>query len=168
MGWRRVVASGLAAGACLLTASCSDEEPTGPAAPTTPATPVPPSATASAAPSPSPSPGDPAYAWPTYEIADLVNPTGWWLDVIPEPRYRAIAEEHPRVFTVNTWHDVVTGSYSRDVNGEPAHHYANEPVPIDPEWPERSVVVVDAETYEVLASVEVHRTITDMLDDVSG
>lgn len=97
-----------------------------------------------------------------------MNPTGWWFDVIPEPRYQHIADEHPRVALVNTWYDVVTGTVSRDANGVPSLYDASEPVPIDPEWPAGSVVVLDAATYEVLDSVQVHRTIDEMLDRFSG
>ncbi len=63
---------------------------------------------------------------------------------------------------VNTWHDVVTASVSRDVNGVPTLYDASEPVPINAEWPSGSVVVLDANTYEVLDSVGVYSTIDEM------
>lgn len=171
MKMRRTIASGAVAGACLLAAACSGPESAvtvgelgKPAVshvvgdersdkkPVTPLTAL----------SRSPSPGDPSYAWPTSKVADLVNPTGWWFEPIPEPQYRTIAEQHPDVVLVNTWHDVVTASVSRDVNGVPTLYDASEPVPINAEWPSGSVVVLDANTYEVLDSVGVYSTIDEM------
>ena len=174
MWLRRIVASSAVAGACLLTAACSDagsvasddvaasdERPAGATPSTEPsAAPAP-----SAVPEPSitPSPGDPAYAWPTRNITKLVHPTGWWLEPIPPPENQALAQRHPRVILVNTWYNVIPGSYYRDVNGNPSFYHVYEPIPVDPDWPEGSVVILDADTLEMIESIQVYRTNDEML-----
>ena len=188
MWLRRIVASSAIAGACFLAAACSDadsqasdsatssdEDPAGvgpskvPAdlSPEPPASAQEPSAApeTSAEPEPSvtPSPGDPAYAWPATSVTKLVNPTGWWLEPIPPPQNQAIAEAHPRVILVNTWYNVIPGSYYRDANGYPSFYPVYEPIPVDPDWPEGSVVILDADTLEMIESVQVYRTNDEML-----
>lgn len=175
MRLRRVAASSAVAGACLLTGACSDAAPAAPdhaatsdaspdrAAPTLEPS-VAPGPSALPEPSATPSPGDLAYAWPTQKVSELVDPTGWWLEPIPPEENRAIAEEHPRVILVNTWYNVITGSWSRDANGVPSFYHVHEPIPVDPAWPDGSVVVLDADTHEVIESIKVYRTIDEMLN----
>ncbi|WP_127572354.1 hypothetical protein [Georgenia faecalis] len=104
--------------------------------------------------------GDPAYAWPTYEISDLVRPVGWWGDSPPEPRYAQLARDHPDLVLINTWHNVVVDVVERDANGTVHSRYPSEPVLIDPQWPPRSFVVLDAHTHEMLDAVEIAETIS--------
>lgn len=98
----------------------------------------------------------------------MVNPTGWWTDSIPVPEYRSLAERHPRVVLVNTWYNVATETIWRDVNGDTYSRSAPDPIPLDDGWPPRSVVVLDADTLEMVDSIEVPETVDDLHPEVFG
>ncbi|MEE6272514.1 hypothetical protein V2J56_04025 [Georgenia sp. MJ206] len=123
--------------------------------------------TGTASPAASPTPiraGDPAYAWPTEETADLVMPVGWWGDSPPEPQYCQLAREHTHVVLINTWRNVVVDVVERDSTGTAHSRRPTEPVRIDPQWPEESLVVLDAHTHEMVDAVAIPETITAMLE----
>lgn len=68
---------------------------------------------------------------------------GWWNSTPPDER----ALDHPHVVMVNTTSGDVIDAFNRE--GEPDW----SPVPSSEAWPDNAVVVLDAETHEVIHTI---------------
>ncbi len=96
-----------------------------------------------------PSPGDPNYAWPTSTVPTTV--AGWWNSPESEQAIET-AEAHPMITVVDT----STMTVVELIQLAPVFHEQTpvDPVPVGGDWPTDALVILDAETFDVLDTAE--------------